>query len=245
MAEGKHPLERGIAASRDALTAVRDALLVALLLLLLIAPAAINRRLTAAGLTQGSSAGLQWKAAVKQSSTAAKNAGQQIADVEAKLDDYAARLRALEATAADPELKSSIKQLADEMRDSREKARLADHALKTSLLTQQRLIEKVSPASVAVHGWIYLGTATDDKERWTSSPTVDARPSNVQPGAIVKIRDQVYLRKDTGAPTHGTAPIVAVLGVGSSVEVRHAEYARADGGWRVWADVTRHGPSSR
>src|SRR2546430_17593760 len=110
MAEGKHPLERGIAASRDALTAVRDALLVALLLLLLIAPVAINRRLTAAGLTQGSIAGGQWKAAVKQSSTAAKNAGQQIADVEAKLDHSAARPHPPQATPAHPQLNSTIKQ---------------------------------------------------------------------------------------------------------------------------------------
>jgi hypothetical protein len=245
MAEAKSPFERGLATFKDALTAIRDGLLIALVLLLLIAPATINRRLTEAGFTAGSTAGLQWKGVVKQASTAAKNAGQQIADVEAKLTEYTTRLRAIETSAADPELKSSIKQLADEMRDSQEKARLADHAVKNSLLTQQRLIERVSPASIDAHGWIYVGTATDDKQRWTSSSTVDARPPNLQPGTLLKIRDDVYLRKDTGAPTHATAPVVAVLGVGSAVEVHHVEYARADGGWLVWAEVTRRGPSSR
>ena len=245
MADAKTPFERRVATLKDALTATRDALLILLVLLLLIAPKTVNRRLADAGFTSGSIAGLQWKAAVKQASTQAKAAGQQIGDVETKLDDYATRLRAIEAETSDEAVKGKIMQLANEVRASHEAARLADRAVKNSLLTQQKLIEKASPGSVEASGWMFLGTVTEDKERWIGSSTVDLRPSNVYPGALLKVRDEVYLRKDTGAPPRASGAIVGVLGVGTTVEVRHVEYARADGGWLVWADVTRHGPSSR
>lgn len=240
MADDTNMFERAIAVLKDALTALRDGLIVLVFLLLLVAPTSINQRLTEAGFTEGSVAGLKWKAVIKTSSEQARSAGQQLSGLDGKLGEYGARLAALEAEATDPALKTAIKQLGAELRDTQEKARLADRAVKNSVLTQQHLMEKVAPASAETHGWIYVGTASEDKQRWTSSATVDVRPPNVQPGAVLRIRDEVYLRKDSGGGPHSAAPIAAVLGVGSAIEVRHVEYTRADGGWLVWADVTRH-----
>jgi hypothetical protein len=154
-------------------------------------------------------------------------------------------LRAIEAETSDVAVKGKITQLADEVRASHESARLADRAVKNSLLTQQKLIEKTAPASVPASGWMFLGTVTEDKERWIGSATVDVRPSNVYVGALLKVRDEVYLRKDTGSPPRASGAIVAVLGVGITVEVRHVEYVRTDAGWLVWAEITRQGPSTR
>ena len=240
MAENKAPSARGIAAFKDALSALRDALLIVLVLLLLLAPLTLRRRLTEAGFLDGS-AGANWKAVMKTAAGQARNAGQQIGDLEATLAAAATRVSAMAANATDPALEAAVKQLATELGESQEKARLADHAVKNSVRMQQHLMEKAAPATIATRGWIYVGTATEDKQRWTASATVDARPPNVQLGAVLKIRDEIYLRKDSGE-SHAAAPVIAVLGVGSSVEVRRVDYLPVEGGgWLVWANVTRHG----
>jgi hypothetical protein len=240
MAENEAPSARGIAAFRDALSALRDGLLIVLVLLLLVAPAALRRRLTAAGFIEGS-AGVNWKEVMKAAAGQARNAGQQIGDLESKLATAATQVNALAANATDPALAAAIKQLASALGESQEKARLAAHAVKNTVLIQQHVLDKAAPATVARQGWIYVGAATEDKQRWTASATVDARPLNVQPGVVLKIRDESYLRKES-SESHAAAPVVAVLGVGTSVEVRRVDYIHVEGGgWLVWANVTRHG----
>src|SRR5262245_51845067 len=218
---------RFIANTKEGLAIAREALIVAVFLLLVLWPTAINGILERAGFTKGSLMGFEWEKKVKASTELAKGAGDAITRIEEQLQTLQKGLES--ATGQDAAaLKGQVRDLLDETRK-------ADEATKNSLMTQQRLISEVAPATVPSAGWVYLGKTTPAHDKWLGDQTVDgASPADLKPAATVRVRDAVYIRDNDGRDPKNLGRVVGVLGVGESVVVQEVRFQPRAAYVAVW-----------
>jgi hypothetical protein len=235
--------EKVVSIVKDGLTAFRDLTVVTVFVLLLAFPSVVNNRLADAGITKLSGPGFEVQ--IADSSKQTKSAGLVISDLQAKLSDYGQRLDELSDRTKDADIKSSIKQLWADVKASQTSAGVADSALKSSLLTQQQIMEQVAPARVEKSGWMFLGKTSQDKKEWAqgSPQTVLPVPADVSTGSTLKVRDDAYLREDAQPEYHASARVLLVVRSGDSVQVTQPpDYSPAKGGgWFVWVKVKRLG----
>ena len=233
---------RYVAIAKDLLAVARESLLVAGFLMLLLLPERFNGLLERAGFTKGSLLGFEWQKVIKESTDQAKGAGDAISQVEGRLKEFDDRLRSLDRQSTDPRVKSEIASLSREVQTSIQETAKADRAAKSSVLTQQRLIAQVAPATVEAEGWMYLGKATGQAGPWLpgNPETIETVPPDaLKPGARVRARDDVYLRADAGTGQHAEGRVLSVVSRGREVEVVAVDYPARPWGVAVWAKVKR------
>jgi hypothetical protein len=237
-----------LAGTKDFIAVLREGALVAVFLLLLLAPGWIKERLRAAGFQKGSIAGMEWEAEIQASSNQAKDAGQAITDIQPKLQEMAEQLAKLADTATDPQAAQAIRDLTSTVEASQRKVSEADAAVKSALVTQQQVLAQAAPAAVQTKGWMYVGKLDHSKTRWEAGSPVTIEPTAapLTPDRTVKIKDDVYLRDpDAGPGKRASAKIAAVARVGESVKILEVDTSSPDntpgGGWFVWAKVARLG----
>ena len=221
-----------VARTKDVLAVAREALIVALFLLLISWPAGFNSLLERAGFTKGSLMGFEWEKKIKASTEQAKGAGDAITQIQERLQ---ALQKGLEG-ASGPDAAALKTQVRDLLQDTQK----ADQATKNSLATQQRLIAEVAPAAVETAGWIYAGKTTAAHDRWTGDQTIEGvTPSELQPGTRVHVRDDVYMRDNDGRDPKNLGRVVALLPRGEPVVVQEVAYQPRATFVAVWARVKK------
>lgn len=238
-----HPVNAIGTLVKNAVAALRDLVIFALFVLLLVSPATIKERLERAGFQKANIAGFEWQAeGLKTAAEQTKSAGQEVEQASKDYEALVARLKELEAKVSSPEAKAAVREIGETATESQAKLATADKVLKRSLATQQDIVSQVSPGSVAEAGWVYLGKVSEDKSQWVegSPKTVQAVAPQSLRGSKLAVRDDVYIRADSGQSARSSAAIVGVAKVGESLQVTDVEHSHArGGGWFVWAKVKR------
>lgn len=227
---------------RDLISALRDALLFAVFVLLLFSPETVKARLVEAGFTKGTIGGMEWEAQVKEASDNTKSAGQTLSQAKAGYDELISRLATLENKVTNPVIQRELDSIGDAAEVSLAELASADQAIKRSLVAQQQLVNQVTPSSVETTGWIFLGKVAEDKQSWG-----DASPKSIHTiapdaliGAKLTLKDDVYLRDNATTNARAMAPLLAVVKMGEVLSVTELDYSHAKtGGWFVWAKVKR------
>lgn len=242
MGSEKSALESFSSVFKDLVSALRDGVLLLVFMLLLFAPGMVKQRLVAAGFTEGSIAGFEWRAQIQNASEQTKAAGQTVVQASQNYDALIERLDALQSKVSDPALKTEVKDIGEAAQSSRTELASADLALKRSLAAQQDVVSQIAPAAVTDAGWIYLGKVSEDKTSWASgSPqTVASVHAQLTAGDALSVRDDVYLRGDSASTSRATAPVLGVAKSGETLHVLAVDYSHAKGGgWFVWVKVQR------
>jgi len=237
MPDEKPPVERISALLKDLVSALRDGILVVLVLLLLMFPSTIKERLIEAGFTRGNFAGLEWEG-IEQT----KKVGQAVSLADDNYKELISRLAELEKQVHDPAVKESINDLAMEARVSQQQLVVADKTIKRSLSTQQAMVEARDTAPATEGGWLYLGRVNENRDAWSpgSPVTVSATSAELRQGSRLTISDDAYWRADSESGKHASAPILSVAKVGTIVSVDEVDYSHArGGGWFVWVKAHR------
>jgi uncharacterized protein YoxC len=124
--------------------AVREAIIVAVLLLFLFVPRAMNRVLARAGITKASIAGFEWQ--LQDSAQKTQDAAQNAEKLEEQLHAFSLRLDQLSASAAaTPQVKEQITALSQDVERTRSDAKSVHGSLQSSLAAQRSIIQQVSP----------------------------------------------------------------------------------------------------
>jgi F0F1-type ATP synthase membrane subunit b/b' len=242
-AEAENPVNAIGTLVKNAVAAMRDLVIFLLFLLLLLSPATIKERLERAGFQKANIAGFEWQAeGLKTAAEQTKSAGQQVEQASKEYEALLGRLKDLETKVTSPEAKAAVREIGVTAAASQAQLETADKVLKRSLATQQDIVSQVSPGSVAEAGWVYLGKVSEDKTQW-----VEGSPKTVQPvppqslrGAKLSVRDDVYIRADSGQSARSSAAIVGVAKAGETLQVSDVEFSHAKGGgWFVWTKVKR------
>ncbi len=227
-------------AIKDGVTALRDFILIVLLIALLFMPGTMKDILVAAGFTRGSFAGLEWAPQLRAAAEQTKQLGQAVSTAQADYDELLAQILELQPKTNDPSLKQMLSNLATNAENSRAELATADQAAKRTLSVQQTIVQQVAPEIAASSGWLYLGRVSADKQNWVAGSPLTVRELSLQAarGTVLTIRDDTYLRADSAGNFHSSAPILSVLHVGERVELDSLDYSAArGGGWFVWAKV--------
>ncbi len=222
---------RVVTLAKELLGVTREALLVAVFLLLLLWPAGFNGILERAGFTKGSLMGFEWEKQLKASTEQAKGAGDAITQIEERLTVLQAnveRLSGPDATA----LKAQVRELV-------ENTQKADQATKNSLLTQQRLIAEATPSAVEIAGWIYAGKTDSARTGWTGDQSVIVPLSQLREGTRVSVDRDVYLRDNDGRDPKNLGRVIGVLPQRAQVIVQGVAFHQRATFVAVWLKVRR------
>jgi hypothetical protein len=131
-------------AAKNFIGAVREAIIVAVLLLFLLVPGMMNRVLARAGITKASIAGFEWQ--LQDSAQKTQDAVQNAEKLEAQLHDLGSRLDQLSASAAaTPQVRDQITALSKDVERTRSDAKSVHGSLQSSLAVQRSIIQQVSP----------------------------------------------------------------------------------------------------
>jgi hypothetical protein len=224
---------------KDGLSALREVLFVCVFLLLLFQPERFNQSLDRAGFTKGSVLGFEWEKKIQTSAEQTKGAGQSISQVQGNLEDLNASLRDIGKLVADQKVQAKITALADDVVKSLKETQVADEAVKTSLLAQQQVMSSpVEPLA----GWMYLGKATGDRSGWLPGAPETIKPipvAQLRPGAVLQVRESVYLRAGTASEPSPEGAVLSVLQRDAQVEVIEMAYPVRKWGTAVWARVKK------
>ncbi|HEV3308705.1 MAG TPA: hypothetical protein VGZ91_19845 [Candidatus Sulfotelmatobacter sp.] len=164
----------------------------------------------------------------KKSAKAVDSLEQQITQLESKFAELAVK---------DPSTAEAITALKTQVAT-------ADRALKTSLLSQQQILNS-APDSVEPVGWIYVGQVNETRTSWAGIGAKNISPvppaPKFQVGQTFSVTSDIYLRSG-GNPSaedwHAQSKIEAVLRQGEKVEFLNADYSHAKaGGWFLWLKV--------
>ena len=235
--------ERAIAIVKDSFTVLRDCILVILFVFLVFFPVTLNQRLADAGFTEGSVAGFKWQKQIKAAEEKTKNAAQMVSQLPEQFVKLGQNLETLGSQTSDAKLKASISELVQEVKQWEGGAKSANSDLSASLISQQQIVDQLAPGKIETSGWLYLGKVTEDKKQWIGSApeNVYPVPAEIAPGTTLKTRRNTYLHADGPAGKRKSAPVLAGIKDGQSVEVTDPpDYSHKEGGgWFVWAKVKR------
>lgn len=130
--------------AKNFIGAVREAIIVVVLLLFLFVPGMMKRVLVRAGITKASIAGFEWQ--LQDSAEKTQDAVQNAERLEAQLNNLSARLDQVSASAAaTPQVKEQITALSQDVERTRSDAMSVHGSLQSSLAVQRSIIQQVSP----------------------------------------------------------------------------------------------------
>jgi hypothetical protein len=129
-----------LSAAKETLAVVREIVLVAIVLLLLLWPSFINDRLIEAGFVRGDFWGFEWEATVAESTRQTNDALQQVTEVQENLSTLQADIEALEAKVQSPDVIREVRRIGAQLDDSVAATRSADQELTRSRDSQEALL---------------------------------------------------------------------------------------------------------
>lgn len=239
-----------LATAKELLSVIRETLVIAAVLFLLIFPSQVGQWLWAHGVQKIDVAGTTVSLEQFKTTRAALNAVQDVLTTvqqtpgsppsaalppsPAPAAPAAPPVAALSEPAAEraaTQALSSLQTLADQ--------------LSTTLATQVQAISQQNPSILPHTGWLYLGTLNTQKSAWREgvSPTVRASWP-VKPGDVLTLGSDTNLHKDSLPSDRPMAPIISVLPLGTKVRIEALDIARPvppgdhfAPGYRAWAQV--------
>lgn len=219
----------------DTFGLVREIFIVTLFVLLLFWPTAFSALLTRVGIS---------KVPTPFGDIDVKEAGNTVAALNRGLTDTVSRLQEIQATNRDPKGKQELKEVSDYLQDLQEQAQATDQSLKTNLASQQAALEKTSPQSAQLTGWLFLGRVTEDKSRWAKEGPKDVAPTlsaMFTVGQRFTVTAPAYVHDNAPAGGHFGGKLIGVISTGERVEViAPPEYSHAiAGGFFLWLNVKR------
>ncbi len=123
---------------------VREAVIVAILLLLLLFPQTINSLLTKAGFTEASIAGFKWERELQDALQKTQDASQSVTKLEGQLQVASDQLEQIRASAP-PVVQAQISGLSANIERTRSETRAVKDNLQNSLAVQQSIMQRVTP----------------------------------------------------------------------------------------------------
>jgi hypothetical protein len=217
---------------------LKELAIVVLVLLFIVSPGVLKKRLKAAGVTQLDLGVVKADIADDDSKKAASvvsNVQQQADEIKSTLADIAKRY---------PAAASDVSALRDRVGDLQSQANSADKSLKASLLSQQEIVQQVSPQAVASSGWLYMGEVDETKTKWTGvgAKCVDpSRSTNFAKGDKFTVTTSVFLHGNPPAGQwHTAGDVAAAAPAQTQFEVLDSDYSGAKtGGFFLWLKVSR------
>lgn len=219
----------------DTFALLREIFVVMLFFLLLFWPTAFSTLLTRVGIS---------KVPTPFGDIDVKDAGNTVSSLNRGLTDTVARLQTMQATTSDQKGKQDLKEVTDYLQDLQEQAQATDQSLKTNLASQQATLEKTSPQSEQLAGWLFLGRVADDKAHWSPEGAKNVAPT-LSPvlavGQHFTVTAPVYLHDNAPSGTHFGGKVIGVVPAGGQVAViAPPQYSHAiAGGAFLWVNVQR------
>ena len=151
MAEGPpsnqaNPLASGVAIAKDAFALLRDFVLFAAAILLLVFPATFNSILTNAGFEEGSFAGLKWKRQFYDTDTALRTAQDTITSLQAQNSDLLKALAESKAGSLDLKRREELAKLESASRATTEAAKQVQASVGATLAINDPFVDKARAA---------------------------------------------------------------------------------------------------
>ena len=128
---------------KDALTVIRDSILILLFIILLLFPSGINSILIKAGFTKGNILGFDWEKQIQASRDSLTQANNKVEEVKNQLNYVIPQLESLQKNVATDSDKASVKKLSDSIRSSLMKINAAKYMLGRNVLLQDSLLRNV------------------------------------------------------------------------------------------------------
>ena len=128
-----------LSSAQAGVSLLRDALLLGLFLLLVLAPATLNGILTRAGFTKASILGFDWQARVEAAERETVAAKQEAERMGQQLSEYAVRLEQVGRSATEPAAREQARMLAAEIRGVQATADQLGARLDRNLVVQREL----------------------------------------------------------------------------------------------------------
>lgn len=218
---------------------VRELFLIGIIALLIFSPKTIRGILQNAGIK--SFAGIEFRNDLEKTANETKKAIHEITTLRDSLNTLNLKLGEAIAQSSDMNTRNELRAIQSTVNATSKKASDLDQNLKNSFSTQRNILEEIDLSEKKEVGWIKVGKTNEAKSRWD-----DGRPQNVvsaslpiQPGALLKIKTDTYLRGDTNSHRSG-AEALTVVKRGRVVEVIEVDFSPVydrRGGWTVWAKV--------
>jgi hypothetical protein len=242
MAEGPQPtagFHRFVGLCDDVLALGKDFAIVLFVVLFLFFGTYLRQKLDALGITKLGPIEL---GEVQKSNAQSKVAASQVDVLQQKLTDIESRLS--EVNPHNPGAPTQIAALKGEIGALKSQATSAEESLKTSLLSQQDIIQKAVPQLAETIGWMYSGQVDESKKAWAGVGAKNISPvppvPDFQPGQTFTVTSDVYLHSNPpGGSWHTQGDVVSVLKQGDRVQIVEVDtnsHAKM-GGWFVWLRV--------
>jgi hypothetical protein len=238
---------------KDGSNIARDLIFLILFVLLLRWPATLSNMLKSAGVTEVNAGIFTWKQQLQDSADQNKAAAQANSAATDSLSTVQAALSSIAEQSKDPAIKAQATQALGQVNGSLSSLQNVDQSLTKSLVTQQTILQTPTatqassqpgaPAAtiVSAQGWVYLGEADANRQRWLipPQPKVAANSPVPQVGQTITLTDDLYLRADKAAgQTYNQAPITGAVRSGSQVKVLDLQPSHAlNGGLFLWAKI--------
>jgi len=179
---------------------------------------------------------------VQKSNAQSKAAASQVDALQQKLADIESRLTDVDPH--NPSAPTQIAALKGEIGALKSQATSAEESLKTSLLSQQAIIQKAAPQLAETVGWMYAGQIDELKRSWAGIGARNISPvppsPDFHPGQIFTVTSDVYLHSSPpGGSWHTQGDVAGVLKQGDRVQVVELDTSShaKTGGWFVWLRV--------
>jgi hypothetical protein len=168
----KELLDDLVSTSSDLAVLLRDLCIVALVGMLLFAPARFKSLLTELGIQQVSAMGFN----IDVASTATDT----VNNLDHGLNTSVDAAQKIHDSVTDPQAKKDVGDLIDYLKNMQQDAQTTDSKIKTSLVAQAASGDTSVPA--AKTGWVFAGSTDKDNLHWTSAIVV---PASVPPNLTV------------------------------------------------------------
>jgi Sec-independent protein translocase protein TatA len=218
----------------------REIVIIFVVALVIFWPSKAKSILEAAGVEKIDVVG--FKVDIKKASDAAKMAGAAISEVKEQQSAATSKLEVLVSKIQDPKTRAELKSINRELNNSVQSLESADNAVRQTLSSQQRSLER-SPENIkATEGWIMLGSVDEPKQNWLKNryKSVSVPAAEVTEGKILNLTDIAYLHADGKEKQHTKTPIIGVVEANEHVKiVKIHPVKRRSEGWILWAQVVR------
>jgi hypothetical protein len=162
-------------------------------------------------------------------------------DVASKVSSIETSLTDLETQSTNESNPADVKWKA-EITALKEQATAADSSLKTTLLSQQALLQGAAQ-KVDTSGWIYAGQIDAAMKKWSGIGAKNISPvpatPDFQPNQTFTLSSDVFLHKTAPSGSwHNQADVSAVLKQGTKIQVVGKDTSAAkSGGYFLWLQV--------
>lgn len=122
----------------------RELIIIAVIVMLFISPATINRTLQQAGFTKASLAGWEWESRIRESQAKLQQAQQEVMAMEGELDQAKSELKIISRNQALPsDVKRRVNTLSENIQSSKSRASSIQSDLNKTIKKQDQILKKI------------------------------------------------------------------------------------------------------